>query len=242
MRARLGAASIASDANGDIRGALTGAEQSSAGALWTSNKLDMTEMAAVIEVEVGRSGASPGATEGAVGPDGVAPALQSTLGVFLSRNTGWVQGTGKIAGSHDGIAGIALPGKRTGAVADVFESLLTAQGSSRRRERRSAETRDESRGRARAIGGRGRGCAASAREVRLPSEDASEKSRARGVAKIARARVDGVRRPRRARARSRGVGARASRRTSRLREGERTREHSGPAAAAREEERASGAG
>jgi maltose-binding protein MalE len=28
----------------------------------------------------------------------------------------------------DGMAGIALPGKRTGAVADVFSSLLTAQG------------------------------------------------------------------------------------------------------------------
>ena len=87
-----GRAIIDTDAVGGVRARLTPPEARLAGALWTKHAVDVTEMAAIVDIEVGASGAPPGSQTAEVGPDGQAPALQSSVAVFLARNTAWVQG------------------------------------------------------------------------------------------------------------------------------------------------------
>ena len=90
-----GAAKITNGADGLPIALLNGASRRSVGSLWSTRAQDITEMSMVFELEA-RGGSGGGAK----------PA--SSFALFLTRNTGWIQGNGAIAGTHDSFAGVAV--------------------------------------------------------------------------------------------------------------------------------------
>lgn len=89
-----GAAELTNGADGLPVAMLNGAARRSVGSLWSTRAHDVTEMSMMFELEARG------------GQDGIKPA--SSFALFLTRNTGWIQGNGAIAGTHDSFAGVAV--------------------------------------------------------------------------------------------------------------------------------------
>ena len=89
-----GAAEITEGANGRAVATLNGASRRSVGSLWSVRSQDVSEMSAIFELE-SRGGS------GSAKPT-------SSAAIFITRNTGWVQGNGAIAGTHESFAGVAV--------------------------------------------------------------------------------------------------------------------------------------